>query len=103
MALGPWVPMPNAIHPGSEIRHEIAQMTVVGVGTVDLEPSRENVVLTLYPEYIRDGSGRMAWAWAVHTACHLPQRYGITFGGNLDKEVARAQAEAAARNYGYEF
>lgn len=78
-------------------------MTVVGVGTVDLGTTREDIVLSLYPEPIRDRSGNMAWVWRVHTARLLPQRHGVTYGGDVDKEVARAQAEAAARHYGYEF
>jgi hypothetical protein len=61
-----------------------------------------DAVLCLYSEEIRDGSGHRAWAWTVFTARMLPPRYGVTYGGNVDKEVARAQADAAARAFGYE-
>lgn len=58
----------------------------------------EQIVLSLQPEGIAPSQ---CWAWTVHTASNLPWRHGVNMGSDLDRDVARAQADAAAVSYGY--
>lgn len=80
-SLGPWEP--DAEHPGTEVRR-------TRVGTR---------VLSLGPEGMPDSQ---CWAWMVLPAMRLPLRQGVNLGSDLDKEVARAAADAAAFAYGYD-
>ena len=59
-----------------------------------------NVVLSLFPEGIIPSQ---CWCWVVEPAKKLPNKRGVNQGSDLNKEVARRQAEMAAIAYGYEF
>jgi len=89
MIVTSWGPLRNAVHPDSEARYE----TGMNAGAV---------VVSLYPEWTRDGNKHKMWVWNIHAARNLPQRIGHTFGADADKEVARQQADRAIVALGYE-
>ena len=75
-----WQPDPE--HPSTEIRCTSFGLTV----------------LTLFPE---GRAPSTCWAWIVNTAAMLPLT-SKTMGSDLNKDVARQQAEAAAVAFGYQ-
>jgi hypothetical protein len=77
-----WEPHPD--YPETEVRRD----------------NGERIILSLAPEGEDED---MCWAWTVHPAQDLPLRHGVNLGSDLNKEVARRQAEAAALRYGYTF
>lgn len=60
--------------------------------------SSECTVLSLSPEGCDES---MCWVWTVEPASRLPYKSGVTAGSDLDKEIARRQADIAALAYGY--
>ena len=56
-------------------------------------------VLSLSPEGCDESQ---CWCWEVTTARNLPHKHGVNVGSDLNKEIARRQAETAAIAYGYE-
>jgi hypothetical protein len=79
--LSPWQP--------GEGDFAAAEVRITDNGTVVLSLAAEGVAPS------------QCWAWLVHPASRLPYRQGVNLGSDLDKEMARRQADAAAEAYGY--
>lgn len=75
-----WEPHPD--YPESEVRMDDGERIVLSLGAEGCD-------------------GSQCWAWMVHPAQKLPSKHGVNYGSDLDKEIARRQADIAALAYGY--